>query len=489
MIKNKKIALFFALSLALVILRLVFIGTTMVIDDEAYYAIYARHLSPGYIDHGPTVAFIIWLFTLVFGETGFGVRIGSVFLLSLMGWILYQFGKKHFSERAGIVLSALVISNLLFHTNGVIITPDAPLAFFTICAMMLYFRGYHEDPKFMIPGGVLLGIALLSKISAAFPALALALYPFLNRNKRSLLKDSRYYISFLTAFAVFSPFLIWNARNGWAFFVYQGSHVTEGGGVDSFIELWAGLFILIGPVLFYYAALKPTFLCLTKWKKKSSTDALRFFALMTVIPFLYFLIHSFFSRMEINWPSPVFFGGLFVCAIIFDEQWDKLKNFFTAQILYSLTLVGIITVQTYIPFLPVSGKSDITNRYFYYSSFKNEVKSYIEDELNGKGLRIASNNFQIPSMLNLYAMPKIEAVCLSIDYHETLYSFLYPDSSLAGEDLIIIWEGSQFPKSLKPYFVKIKKLKTFESKRRGSVLEQYTFWECSAYKGKILIKK
>jgi hypothetical protein len=87
-------------------------------------------------------------------------------------------------------------------------------------------------------------------------------------------------------------------------------------------------------------------------------------------------------------------------------------------------------------------------------------------------------------MLNVYANPNREAVCLSIDYHETLYSFLYPDSSFIGEDLIILWEGNQFPKSLKSYFSKISHLKTFESKRRGSVVEQYTFWECLDYKGK-----
>ena len=456
----------------------------MVIDDEAYYAMYARHLSPGYIDHGPTVAFVIWLFTLIFGETGFGIRFGSVFLLTLMGWILYQFGKNQFSERAGIILSLLVVSNVLFHTNGVIITPDAPLAFFTICAMMLYFKGYHENAKFLIPGGVLLGVAMLSKISAAFPAIALAAYPLFNPNKRGLLKNPRYYISFVTALMIFSPFIIWNANNNWAFFVYQGSHVTEGGGFNSFIELWAGLAILIGPVLFYFAAVKPAIFCIIKGKKKSGSDAMQFFSLMTAIPLLYFLFHSFFSRMEINWPAPVFFGGLFICAIIFDERWDALKKFFTVQILYSLSLVGIITIQTFFPFLPLSGNSDITNRYFYYSSFKNEVKSYIKDELNGKGVRIASNNFQIPSMLNVYANPNREAVCLSIDYHETLYSFLYPDSSFIGEDLIILWEGNQFPKSLKSYFSKISHLKTFESKRRGSVVEQYTFWECLDYKGK-----
>lgn len=456
----------------------------MVIDDEAYYAMYARHLSPGYIDHGPIVAIIIWMSTLLFGETGFGVRIGAVLMLSGMGWILYKFGETHFSKRTGIILSLLVTVNLLFHTNGIIITPDAPLAFFTIIAILVYYKAYHENPKYFLLGGVLLGFALLSKISAVFPAFAIALYPIVNHQKRAYLKDVRYYGSFMIALTVFSPFLFWNAKNDWAFFAYQGAHVSEGGGWNSFIELWAALFILLGPVLFYFAAIKPLGICWKKLNQKSNSDALLYFSLMTVVPFLYFLVHSFFSRMEVNWPAPVFFGGVFVCAILFDQKWKQMKKLFSFQMVYSFILIGIITIQTYLPFLPVRNKSDITNRYYYYTSFEKDIKSFVKDELNGRGMRIASNNFQIPSMINLYANPALEAVCLSINYHETLYSFLYPDSTLIGENLVFIGEGNQFPGSLKKYFNDIKLLKSFESSRNGEFLEQYTFWECTGYKGK-----
>ena len=46
----------------------------------------------------------------------------------------------------------------------------------------------------------------------------------------------------------------------------------------------------------------------------------------------------------------------------------------------------------------------------------------------------------------------MEAICLSIDYHETLYSFLYDQNSIKGEDFIYIHDKDVFPEKLKPYF-------------------------------------
>ena len=46
----------FSFIFILTALRLFFIANTMLIDDEAYYAIYSHHLNWGYIDHGPVKA-------------------------------------------------------------------------------------------------------------------------------------------------------------------------------------------------------------------------------------------------------------------------------------------------------------------------------------------------------------------------------------------------------------------------------------------------
>ena len=173
---NINFKFFVGLSLLLLIIRLLFISNTLLINDEAYYAIYARHLAWGYVDHGPIVAYLIKLFTLIW-ENSFTVRLGATTLMSVLTIILYYFGKKYFNTKTGIILSLSLTANMLFHTNSIVITPDVPMTFFTILAMMFYYLAYCVNKKYIYIGGGMLGLAVLSKISALFPAIGIALYP------------------------------------------------------------------------------------------------------------------------------------------------------------------------------------------------------------------------------------------------------------------------------------------------------------------------
>ena len=95
---NKNIKIFFyTIIVSLFLLRIVFIGNTFLIDDEAYYAMYARHLSWGYIDHGPVIGYLIYLFT-IFGENSFTVRLSAIVMLIILSFVLYNFGKEHFTK-------------------------------------------------------------------------------------------------------------------------------------------------------------------------------------------------------------------------------------------------------------------------------------------------------------------------------------------------------------------------------------------------------
>ena len=117
-------------------------------------------------------------------------------------------------------------------------------------------------------------------------------------------------------------------------------------------------------------------------------------------------------------------------------------------------------------------------------NFRDELAEYLEQHPDLKQKRILSNNFQIPSMINFYLKPKLEASCLSIGYHETLYSFLYPDEKLAGDDFLYLFEGKHFPEGLKPYFDNFTKLRQFDSRRNDKVLSEYTLWLVTNYRGK-----
>ena len=190
-----------AISIILFFIRIVFISNTLLVDDEAYYAMYARHLSWGYIDHGPVVAFAIWIFTF-FNESSFTVRLSSVSLMTLTSFLVYYFGRYIVDKKTALSMSILISANLMFHTNSIIITPDAPLAFFTINAIIFYYLAFFKSEKYIYLGGLMLGFAMLSKISALFPAVGIFIFPFLVNDMRSWTKNIHFYGSFLLSFIV-----------------------------------------------------------------------------------------------------------------------------------------------------------------------------------------------------------------------------------------------------------------------------------------------
>ena len=328
---------------------------------------------------------------------------------------------------------------------------------------------------------------MLSKISALFPAMGIALFPFLVKEKRYILKNINFYGSFITAFLVFLPFIIWNLQNDLAFFRYQGSHISRAGDIGNFSELWGSLFILLGPIYFYYATIQP-YINLSKWKNLPAP--IQYFTVITLIPMTYFLIHSFFSRLEANWPAPVFFGGLFLMGITnVGERWEKRKGQLLFQLIFSLILIATVTLQTFNKFIPLKGKKDITNRYFLYSSFKSELISFLDNNTEYKSYKILANNFQIPSMINIYLNPEKEASCLSIGYHETLYSFINKDEDLIGGNYLFISAGKKFPNKCANYFNEKILLKQFSSRRNGEKIKNFSLWLVKNYKGKNYAKK
>ena len=472
--------MFFVISGALIALRIFFISNTLLIDDEAYYAMYARHLSWGYIDHGPVIAYLVRLFTIL-GENSFTVRLGALTLLFMLTVFLYRFGKTYFNEATGIIMSLGISANMLFHTNAVVITPDVPLAFFTIMAIIYYYKAYFIDAKYLYAAGILLGLAVLSKVSALFPAVGIILFPFVIQGKRHFLSDIRFYGSLAAALLVFIPFIIWNLQNDLAFVRYQGSHVTSSGSWSDFRGLWLSLLVTIGPVFFYYSVIKP-FLLLKRLL--SISPELTYFTIVTIIPTIYFLVHSVFSRMEVNWPAPIFSGGLFLFGILLGENWPVYRKRFIFQVGFSLLLILIVTVQTFWPFLPIKGKIDVTNRYHIYNAFPSELKAYLQAYPELQNKRLLADNYQIPSMINFYLNPSLEASALSINYHETLYSFLYQDGMFVGKDFLFLKRGKTFPKKFTPYFDDAILLQLFESKRLGQKVAGYSLWSVTNYRGK-----
>ena len=468
---------FVILHFILFLIRIYIISKTFIIDDEAYYHMYSKHLAWGYIDHGPIVTFLIKIFS-IFSESGFSLRFGAVLSTCILSISMYFFGKFYFNQKTGMFLSLLISANLLFHINSTIITPDVPLSFCLILAIMGYYISYHYNEKLIYISGFFLGMAILSKITAVFTALAIATYPFIAKDLKHWIYKKEFHLSFLIAFIVFSPFIIWNINNDFAFIRYQGAHVTEGGDFEDFFELWLSLIILVGPLLYYYSVLYPLkkILSLKKLNENST-----YFIYITAVPLIYFITHSIFSKFEINWPAPIFLSGLFIVGIKLG-QIESFSKKILFQIGYSASLIIIITVQTFKPFLPTNSKSDVTNRYHVYKDLLIEIPKILRDSPELRGLRIASNNYQIPSIVNFYLEPHLEATCLSIGYHETLYSFIHDD--IIGEDFLFIKPKYGRPDWMESNFQSMSFIKEFTAIRDNNIIAKYSVWHLKNYLGK-----
>ena len=210
------IALLFALK--------AWVGSATELDSiETYHWLYAQHPALGYYDHPGMIGWMIWLSTRLFGDTPLGVRMVTFIAGSLAIWFVFLAGRRLYDDRAGrlaAMLFGIAYGTLKF---GSMATPDAPLLLFwmaTVWALAHALAGVRT--AWWLLAGVFLGGALLSKYTAIFLPLGVAVFLLFSREHSLWLRRKEPYLAALVALAVFSPTIVWNAQNEWQSFVYQG---------------------------------------------------------------------------------------------------------------------------------------------------------------------------------------------------------------------------------------------------------------------------
>ena len=74
----------------LLLLRAVMAALLPLSGDEAYYWLWSQHLSLGYYDHPPAIAWLIRFGTLLLGDTELGVRLSGVLLSLPATWFVWR---------------------------------------------------------------------------------------------------------------------------------------------------------------------------------------------------------------------------------------------------------------------------------------------------------------------------------------------------------------------------------------------------------------
>jgi hypothetical protein len=130
--------------------------------------------------------------------------------------------------------------------------PDGPLNFFLLATALVLSplaQGRSLSMMRWTIAGLLAGLAALSKYHGLIFVAGVFAFLVSSAWGRRVLRTAGPWFAVLVAVAVFSPVLIWNARNGWISFGFQGARAAAGHhfGGELFLSLVAAQIALISP--------------------------------------------------------------------------------------------------------------------------------------------------------------------------------------------------------------------------------------------------
>jgi dolichol-phosphate mannosyltransferase len=295
------------------LLRVIYGAQVELLPEETYYWNYSRHLDIGYLDHPPMVGWLIRAGTLAFGDTEFGVRAGALCAGGVAGLFTYRLTRNLFGEASALVALLLMQVLPFFFLTGMLMTPDAPLMAAWAAAIYFLERALiGERAAAWWGAGLCFGLGLLSKYTIGFLGLSTLIFMLLDSRSRRWFRRGEPYGAALLAFAIFSPVIIWNARNGWASFAFQTSRRLADRPRFELHKLILSALILLTPTGLAAAGvllLRPT--------PSAGTDlsmdqmrGWRFLRLTILVPLSVFAVFSLRHEVKLDWTGAPWIGAV-----------------------------------------------------------------------------------------------------------------------------------------------------------------------------------
>jgi 4-amino-4-deoxy-L-arabinose transferase-like glycosyltransferase len=183
--------------------------------DELYYLVAGQHLSAGYVEYPPFVAWVAAFERVLFGDSVVAIRL----LPALAGALMILLTADMVSLLGGGLLAqvlaalAIAMGPVFIGSTGLLSMDPFDQLWWTLAAWVLLRMIRRQQPRLWLGFGVVAGIGLLTKLTIGFFILSL-LIGLLLSEQRKLLFNRWLIFAGLIAFIMFLPYLIWQAGHG-----------------------------------------------------------------------------------------------------------------------------------------------------------------------------------------------------------------------------------------------------------------------------------
>jgi hypothetical protein len=417
--------------------------------DESYTLAIARTLNLSYFDHPPLHQWIVHFAARAFGE-GFGARLPFVLLFAVTGWIYYKLTLELFGGRAAVAaLFALNAAPFFFASAGTWIVPDGPLMFGLALAALTMARLFFAPPPDKasiwgqwIAAGAGLGLAGLSKYSAALTVAELAAFVLLTPRQRRWLAHPGPYAAAAVALAMIAPVVLWNARHGWVSLAFQAARGAHGGDLKpaQVLMMALGEIAYLSPWFF-----APLVLGLGEaWRKRR--DERRLFLLCLALPpiILFTLTPLWGARGLPHWTMPGWFFafalmGAWVEGRAVADRTLRRWAFVSSGLLAGLAAIVVVHASTGWPLglLPPRPGADPTLEAFDWRELRNA------SELQPAPAFVLSTKWSDAGKIALALGPDVPVFVISDDPRG--WAFVESGRGLLGRDGVLVARAADLP--------------------------------------------
>ena len=491
----------------LLLFRLIYAGQLELLEEEAYYWNYARHLDFGYLDHPPMIAVLIRLGTAIFGDCEFGVRAGALCTWLIGAWFVYRYACRSLDRT--IAFRTLVLYAILpfFFWTGLVMTPDAPLvACWAAVVHFLHRALIGGEKKAWRWIGLWLGLGMLSKYTIVLLGPATLLFMVLDRRARAWFRRPQPYLAALSALLVFSPVIFWNLRHDWASFVFQSQGRISDVSMFTTPRLFGAILLLITP---------PGFIALGHFLRHGRSalgrflgDAgrpaereYRFIGCMVLVPLAVFLFFSLFKEVKLNWTGPLWLAFLPAMALTMRDLGRRVAvdRFVGAmRRLWPATVLGVmlLTVAGLHYFsLGLPGVANVRGPFMMgwreLAAAVDRVVGRVEQQTGARPVVIGMDRYQIASALTFYRRDteagagrpgKAGAGGATLAWHVfgwkgLMYALWFPPASLEGRDMLLVARDREAMRNayFERYVTKVHNVRDIPVQKNGTPLTVYHY--------------
>ena len=497
-----------AVAAVLFLVRLIYAGQLELLEEEAYYWNYARHLDIGYLDHPPMIAVLIRLGTAIFGDSEFGVRAGALCTWPLGAWFAYRYACRSLDRT--IAFRTVFLYSILpfFFWTGLVMTPDAPLAACWAAVVFFLHRaligGDNTAWRWI---GLWLGLGMLSKYTILLLGPATVLFMLLDRDARTWFRRPQPYLAALLALLVVSPVVLWNFRHDWASFAFQSQGRVNDVAVFSTDALFGAIVLLITPLglialghfLLHGRSVLGRFLAAPG---RAAGREHRFILCMVLLPLAVFLFFSLFREVKLNWTGPLWFAFLPAMALtmrdlgrrVAAERFVRVMRRLwpaTALIVMLVTLAGLHYFSLGLPGVP-GFRGPFMMGWRQLAVEVDRLVARVEDKTGATPLVVGMDPYPIASALTFYRrgggsddarrQGGVAADDATLSWHVfgwkgLMYGFWFPPAALEGRDMLLVAKDREPLRNayFQRYVTKVHNVRQIPVAKNGAPLTIYHY--------------